>query len=103
MNEFCDELYRHRLFGVHGEEECEKNSALYNLINRLMQSGAVMISPLMCMMQWKEQGECPASQFVPARIQETKKTRFNIQTITKDVSAILKHHSITSFHKFACS
>lgn len=80
----------------------EKN-ALYNLINRLMQSGAVMISPLMCMMQWKEQGERPASQFVPVRIQERNETRFNIRKTTKDMFAILKHHSITSFHKFACA
>lgn len=81
-------MYWHRLFGVHGEEECEKNNALYNLINRLMQSGAVMISPLMWMMQWKEQGEGPASQFVPVWIQERNKTRFNIPKITKDTFVI---------------
>lgn len=100
MNEFCDELCWPRLFGVHVEKECEKNNTLYNLISRLMQSGAVMISPLMCMMQWKEQGKCPASQFVPVWIQERNKMCFNIQDI---IIIILKHHSIPSFHKFACA
>lgn len=73
----------------------EKN-ALYNVINRLMQSGAVMISPLMRMMQWREQGECPASQFVPVRIQEGNEARFNIRKTTKDMFAIFE----TPFYYF---
>lgn len=81
------------------KKSAKRTMQLCNLINRLMQSGAVMISPLMCMMQGKEQGECPASQFVPVWIQERNKMCFNIQNI---IIIILKHHSITSFHKFTC-